>query len=233
MGARQQGDDARRCCHGRDHSHRRCRGAMDRRVSDLALTLGRNRPQLQPGGNRAHRHDGTRDVPLHPAGLTRRAGDGHAQRAQCLWHAGAVVVFFQPRLDDRWRGDRLVDGSDMGKTKSRRIFDRRGDRRHGAVDLPISRAAPRGLPLRRRLPLEGLRRAPNPQTHGPGGDRLIGRANQCGDQRHVCLRRRRRRSELAQLCLSAHATADRRVWCRGGNGDAARTLTRCDRWRDR
>ena len=154
MGAHQQGDDARRRCHGRDHTHRRCSSAMDRRVSHLALALELNRAQLQPGGNRAHHHDGPRDVPLHPAGLTRRAGDGHAQRAQCLRHAGAVVVFFQPRLDDRWRGDRLVDGSDMGETKPRWILNRRGDWRHGAVGLSVSRAAPCGLPLRRRLSLE-------------------------------------------------------------------------------
>ncbi len=154
MGARQQGDDACRRRHGRDHTHRRCRGSVDRRVSHLALALGRNRPRLQSGGDRAHRHDGPRDVPLHPAGLTRRAGDGHAQCTQCLRHAGAVVVFFQPRFDDRWRGDRLVDGSDMGETKPRWIFNRRGHWRHGAVGLSVSRAAPCGLPLRRRLPLE-------------------------------------------------------------------------------
>ena len=154
MGARQQGDDARRRRHGRDHTHRRCCGAMDCRVSHLALALEFNRAQLQPGGNRAHRHDGPRDVSLHSAGLTRRIGDGHAQRAQCLWHAGAVFVLFQPRLDDRWRGDRLVDGSDMGETKPRWIFNRRGDWWHGAVGLSVSRAAPCGLPLRRRLPLE-------------------------------------------------------------------------------
>jgi hypothetical protein len=96
-------------------------------------------------------HDGARDVSLHPASLTRGAGDGHAQCEECLRHAGPVVVFFQPRLDDRRRGARLVDGSHMGAAQFGRVFHRRGHRRACTTRLPVSSAAGGSVTGSRRI----------------------------------------------------------------------------------
>ena len=115
---------------------------------------------------------------------------------------------------------------DVGAAKPDRLFHRRGDRRAGAVGLPVSRAAAGGLPVRGGFPMAGLRRPADPETDGPGGDRRLGGAGERGDQRDVRLRRRRGRGELAELCVPPDAAAHRRVRRGGGHGDPARAVAR-------
>ena len=77
----------------------------------------------------------------------------------------------------------------MGTAKPVRIFFRRGDRRPGAVTLPVPGVAACGLPLCGGLPLAGFRCARDPAVDVAGGDRRLGGAGERGRQLDVRIRR--------------------------------------------
>jgi putative peptidoglycan lipid II flippase len=124
-----------------------------------SLSRSGNSPRdLQPGGDRTHRHDGADDVSVHPASLAGGAGDGHAQRRNVFGMPALSSCFFN--LGSMIGGAASAGGwIPPGENKACRVLDRRGDRRIGAARLPVPRAAGGRLSIPRGFQLEGLRRA--------------------------------------------------------------------------